>query len=566
MGNMLPNVTSNVKAKDSLTKLFFLYVLYQLILHAYFALSLIEKRIFLPTALAFFQDISILGITAAIGHGVKSVSSPKLKKTVDVLFSIILIMVGIALASYPRILREYLTYSVNIFDSDLNSAQVFISDYLGIDAFLPSLIALFIGVAVLCFKKQIHISKKVKLSFITIVALGFSFSLMSSSPNPFVYSIQQKIEIFLQNKPRVVTSLSKISPKDSMDSIQTLSYTQDSINNYDHIFVVVMEGVTSKEFEDEFFPIENGFFQSNKENSVYYRNFYTSNLDSYTSLISMVTSIQVPFRAYADESLFTKVNEAPSLAKDLQNRGFFNLFLSTYEYQPFVPTRKHWNKIYERKDLPTIKGWLSLESNRMESATEDKAAIPTMIEIMKTNENTFILHELVYGHSTEWKAVTGINKVAYYDSYLVDLSKEIEKAGLLDNTLFVVVSDHGDRSKSANLENYRVPLYIVGAQDSSRVIEGLVTHTDVPSLIYHHLGADQDIPLRDEMLLVGSTEKWVYGKMNKKKEYIFIDDASGTILSQEGNLDPNSLQLEFQNHVNKFNRLYGKEYPEPIKN
>jgi len=271
----------------------------------------------------------------------------------------------------------------------------------------------------------------------------------------------------------------------------------------------------------------------------------------------MVTSVQVPYRAYADEHLFKNVNTAPSITQDLHNRGFYNIFISTYEYQPFVPTRSYWDKIYERKDLPSINNWLSFGSNRMESATEDKAAISTIIDNIKSHDKTFVLHELVYGHSPEWRAKTGKTQLSYYNEYLIELSEKLKEENLLSKTLFVIVSDHGDRAKSSEVDNYRVPLLVVGDSIPYQSREELLTHLELPKIIYHYAASDDHPACSEEIFFVGSTEKWVYGKMNKQNEYLFIDDAAGTILSQKGGLIPIEVRNDFQNYLDGFNAKYG---------
>lgn len=549
-------VTNNIN--DRMTKLFFLYVLYQLLLHIYFSLAGHDPRLFLPHLVAYLQDIALLGIVTAIGYLAAAVSPIGFRQRINKIGSVFIAIVGILLASYPKILREYLVFPVNIFDSDLDSATTLISDYLGITALLPVLLALILSVLVLLIPKALRISNKIKLIGFIIILIIFAISLQRPSPHPLVFSMQKKVERLIKNEKRVVPSLTRPrSESKTFNSQNGLVFSKKDITKYKHILLLVLEGVTSKDFENEFLTISNGFYQQNKSNAVYYKNYYATNLDSYTSLISMVTSVQVPYRAYADESLFKNVNIAPNITQDLHNRGFYNIFISTYEYQPFVPTRSYWDKIYERNDLPSINDWLSLGSNRMESATEDKAAISTMMDNIKSHDKTFVLHELVYGHSPEWRAKTGKTQLSYYNEYLIELSEKLKEENLLSKTLFIIVSDHGDRAKSSDIDNYRVPLLIVGDSIAYQNREDLFTHLELPKIIYHYTAANDHPASPEEIYFVGSTEKWVYGKMNKQNEYLFIDDAAGTILSQKGGLMPIEVRNEFQNCVNEFNAKYG---------
>jgi hypothetical protein len=65
---------------------------------------------------------------------------------------------------------------------------------------------------------------------------------------------------------------------------------------------VVLEGVTTARFEQEFLTRPQGYYAHVRDRSVYFDEYHTTNLDSYTSLIAMLTSVQVPYRAYADPS------------------------------------------------------------------------------------------------------------------------------------------------------------------------------------------------------------------------------------------------------------------------
>lgn len=543
---------------DGMIKLFFLYALYQLLLHAYFSLASNDARLLIPRVIAYLHDIALLGIVTAIGYFATAVSPTGFRQTVNKVESAFIAIIGILLASYPKILREYLAFPVNIFESDLGSAKILIADYLGITALLPALIALILFVVVLFISKDLRISNKIKLTGLIIILIIFAFTLQRPSPQPFVFSLQKTIEGIIKNEKRVVPSLTRShSGPTKVNDQNALTFSTKEITKYKHIIVVVLEGVTSKDFEKEFLTISNGFYQQNKSDAVYYKNYYATNLDSYTSLISMVTSVQIPYRAYADERLFNNVNNASSITQDLHTRGFYNVFISTYEYQPFVPTRSYWDKIYERKDLPSINNWLSLGSNRMESATEDKAAISTMIDNIKSHDKTFVLHELVYGHSPGWRAKTGKTQLSYYNEYLIELSERLKEENLLSKTLFVVVSDHGDRAKSSEIDNYRVPLLVVGDSIPYQSREELLTHLELPKIIYYYVASDDHPAYSEEIFFVGSTEKWVYGKMNKQNEYLFIDDPAGTILSQKGGLIPIEVRNEFQNYLDGFNAKYG---------
>jgi phosphoglycerol transferase MdoB-like AlkP superfamily enzyme len=98
---------------------------------------------------------------------------------------------------------------------------------------------------------------------------------------------------------------------------------------------------------------------------------------------------------------------------------------------------------------------------------------------MTTGKRSFVLHELIFGHSTEWRVATGKRQLEYYDLYFNDILNQLERRGLDERTLLIIVSDHGDRAKSSNMENYRVPLLIVGSGVTPLKDDGFRTHLDI---------------------------------------------------------------------------------------
>ncbi len=93
---------------------------------------------------------------------------------------------------------------------------------------------------------------------------------------------------------------------------------------------------------------------------------------------------------------------------------------------------------------------------------------------------------------------------------------------------------------------------------SSQLNNDLLTHLDIPQIIYHYAASEKHPNPQKEIYLVGSTGKWVYGMMTKEKEYLFFDNALGAILSNSGNLNPEDVKNEFHDQLDMFNRFYKK--------
>lgn len=131
----------------------------------------------------------------------------------------------------------------------------------------------------------------------------------------------------------------------------------------------------------------------------------------------------------------------------------------------------------------------------MEKAKEDKVAIDGIVRSAEEHTRLFLMHELAYGHSPEWQATTGKTQLRYYDEYLRELTLELEKKKLLDRTLLVIVSDHGDRSRASDPENYRIPLLIVGHTLTPYQNEDFLSHSEFPSILFHTFSGSSPLPL-----------------------------------------------------------------------
>jgi hypothetical protein len=238
--------------------------------------------------------------------------------------------------------------------------------------------------------------------------------------------------------------------------------------------------------------------------------------------------------------------------KAVRRRGFKTLFISTYEYQPFVPVRNDWDRVMDMRDLPAKDRYVSVGTNKMESATEDMAGLSTIVSFMRSHQQTFVLHELIYGHSPDWIMKTGIPQVEYYDRYIQAITHVLDSTGLGDQTLVVVVSDHGPREHSADINNYQVPLLLTGTSVPSFVDSSFVSHMDLSSIISSYLVDGIPAAGRTSLSVVGSTEKWVYGQITSDGSFLFIDDELGTAMASGGHLEALNVHKGFQRLLNEF--------------
>jgi len=512
----------------------------------------------MPHVVAYLQDVILLagwyaGV-AAIGH----LFHGRTRIVMQYSATIGLFGIGVGLASYPRFLREYLVFPVNIFAADSGSAWVLIKEYLGLSSLWPVAVACVLGMAVIAISVQTRWPRRVSVLTYVIIVGFVAASLALPSPHPFVHSVQQQLKFSFGPDKRVVPALRRPPAGSEGDKGLSLPQIHTDSLRADHVLLIVLEGVTSDAFEQEFLARNDGFYSRVKDHALYFSQYYATNLDSYTSLIAMLTSIQVPYRAYADEKLYRAVNRASNLTRSLRQVGCHTLYICTCAHQPFIPTRTDWDRILHRGDLPSLEGWVSLGSSRMEAATEDRAGLSTIEESVAATSRSFVLDELVFGHTPEWRARTGMTQLAYYDAYLNDLLDRLEARDLASRSLLVIVSDHGDRVKASSATNYRVPLLIVGQTVCPGMDESFRSHLDLQSIVISCLSGDAMPAPRSRVYVVGSTERWVYGVISGGGQHLFLDDVTGRVLSHCGSLDPSEVQEGFQTTLDEFGIRFGR--------
>ncbi len=105
---------------------------------------------------------------------------------------------------------------------------------------------------------------------------------------------------------------------------------------------------------------------------------------------------------------------------------------------------------------------------------------------------------------------------------LTGLLDRLTAAQLEPRTLIIVVSDHGNRSKSSDAENYRIPLLVTGHGVRPLVDNTFRSHIDLEGVIAHYLVDTALPPNQERVFVVGSTERWVYGEIHETGDHLSV--------------------------------------------
>ncbi|MEW6708484.1 MAG: sulfatase-like hydrolase/transferase [Candidatus Riflebacteria bacterium] len=473
----------------------------------------------------------------------------------------VLSLIFLVLPLYPFLLDEFLSFPVNIFGADLSLIPFFLANIAGLKGLLIAVISLCTAWIFYRYQFTGRFSLDGRLAkfaftvgFIGLIANAGNAGFLETLPNPLIHSAVQTLKDGVLGSSRVVPEL--VRPVNDAKA----DFDEESVNlpvesEYRHILVLVMETVNQKDFAKKLNEKSFKMYEKNKENILVFQNYHTTNLDSYTSLISMLNSEQVPYRAYEQPELFKPVNQKKGLVHQLQKAGWKSLFVCTSFFQPFVPVEDRWDVIVHGKDLPDHEKWVQVGQNRVEAGIEDKAAISTILDFVGKNDKTLVMHEMVYGHSPRWMDLTGKSQLDYYDEYFCELFQGLEKMGVADQTLMIIVADHGERRRADEKEFYRVPLLIVGKNVKPGINKEMYSHLDLAAMIRHFAFAGSFPEPRTQQLVIGHTGRWTYGRISADGAAVFLDARSGSLLGSGTNDQAMAAHQIMQRQINHFARF-----------
>lgn len=454
-----------------------------------------------------------------------------------------------------------MSFPVNIFGVAFENVSFFIEYFLNIKLII-SLICEFGFIFWISnyFPKSLR-WKKLPAIFIVIITLLFIPTILRPAINPLVYSLQEQLILSFKSNPGLKKLKSPLANPELKSEFSFLEKTFDSIpiitSKYNRIIVLVMEGINHKDYYAKYLNDENSFTNLYGQNIVYFDNYYTLNLDSYTSLLAMLHSIFIPYRAYVEEKKYKFINERNNLVRFFKRNGYSTHFITSYGEQQkrFVPAFDEWSEFVYMKDIEKNTKYASVTSNKIEFASEDLAVFNDLVNIVKNNPKCFIFQEMVYGHTSSWKEQTGIETIDYYNQYFTKTVEVLKSNNLLDSTLLVITSDHGPRDNAYIIENYQIPLLFWANNLEKDVNDVFVSHLDLKDLLVAFLTGKDFTQRTDKIYTLGNSGELIYGMIEENDKYIFIHNR---MLNLRTNVDLKSYKEfnnSFQNYLNYFESL-----------
>ncbi len=521
--------------------------------------------------LSYFQDAMLVLLSAGLLALTERVAPAWLKPFFRATFILWVALLTIMSLAYTPLIPDILRQPINLFSLDpaiiTFSAGLFVSPLLLASAF--GFIALLFGLPVVLAAHIRPASPWVWAACLLQTALFFG-SLWQPVVSPLVYSLMEEAAA-LGRRTHNEYGIGTLEP--SPDAAKGADYSflfrprpalPATASRYSRVVVLVMESVDYDALMRQFNEPGSEFPKRFDGHCVSYSNYHCLNLESYTGLLTLLNGVFIPYRAYGDDSSFSFVNDRDNLVRDMRGAGFTPWFVSSYgAWQArFVPDGPDWEGIL-LKDPEKNAGFVSVDTNHMERAVEDFAVLEDVVGLCRRPGKTFIMQEMVAGHSPIWTEETGIEPLAYYDRYFTRLYDRLAQEGLLEGTLLAITSDHGPRPRPTDPDSYHLPLLLISPDLTPGTEKGFLSHLDFAQILWAEISGGPPPREAERIFVVGSSVSFVYGMLGRDGTYALIDDHAFRVSTNMPITGVRPFQIEFEGYLSYFEERRKKAAPGP---
>jgi len=303
-------------------------------------------------------------------------------------------------------------------------------------------------------------------------------------------------------------------------------------SRFDKVIVFVMESVSLRELEERMTELPHDhYFRRMREHTHAYVNYFATNMDSRTGMISMLFSRLVPYEAYteADVSHYDFLRDERSLVDDLTARGYATAVAAAQiDAEVVVHELPSWKDtlLLSNQEYDHPGGFLCLNPYEFEQGCEDKILLPRIFKELDSRKRLFLFQEAVYGHDEEYERKIAKSPVEYYGEHLQAIEAHLASRGELDRTLIVVTSDHGLRSGEDRTRRwvYRLPLLLINPQFGRQERPGLFNQSDFAALLADEMAGVPPPPARTASVFVGPTNTSILGEVTAEGDLLVVRD------------------------------------------
>ena len=300
---------------------------------------------------------------------------------------------------------------------------------------------------------------------------------------------------------------------------------------FSKILVFVMETVPTRDFESERAALrKNSFFRTLDGHAHRYDRYFATNQDSRTGMLDMLGARLVPYEAYTEHGLahYKFLSQKTSLVPIFNRLGYSTAYAVSHADEEAVLRDMPWNRILtlpEERVRASSAKYLCVTRYEFEHGCEDLAILPDVLNFVDTHERAFVYQEFIWGHDIDYNEISGRTNSDYYSSYLDKVVEHLRARGALDDTLIVVTSDHGYRSRSRldSLDSYRLPLVFFSTRFEPARNSELRSHLDFKDLLFYEAGSrDRPTAVNPFVMNVGPTGAGTLAVITQDEELLLL--------------------------------------------
>jgi hypothetical protein len=300
-----------------------------------------------------------------------------------------------------------------------------------------------------------------------------------------------------------LVTLEKVAPKAGAASTETFAALDKSdvhdvhAPTFSKILVFVMETVPTVDFESERAQLRKGSFLASVDGHAHrYDRYYATNQDSRTGMLDMLGSRLVPYEAYTEHGLahYAFLSKKSSLVQTFNRLDYATVYAVSHSDQEAVIREMPWRQMLtlpEERIRASSKKYRCLTIYEFEHGCEDLAILDDVLRIVDSNERLFLFQEFIWGHDPEYNQMSGRTNTDYYSAYIDRVVDHLRTRGKLDDTLIVVTSDHGFRSRKRldRVESYELPLVFFSTRFEAARNAELRSHLDFKDILFYETGS-----------------------------------------------------------------------------
>ncbi|HVD99191.1 MAG TPA: sulfatase-like hydrolase/transferase [Cytophagaceae bacterium] len=393
-------------------------------------------------------------------------------------------------------------------------------------------------------------------------------------PWTFIHSLLEKS--YVDTNPYEYTDythaadvINDLYPEDKNTTVSLLK------NQKNNVLIILWESFTAKADIDSVTPE----FQQLKKEGVFFQNVYASGDRSDKGIVAVLSG----YPALPANSIIMNPNKSmklPSMVKDFAKEGYNSAFyyggeLAFANMNSYLVQNKFVRTVsildFEKKDMNSKWGAHDEVVFRRLNTELDTMKQPFFSMIFTLSSHEPFETPMAPTFKGNEKAILFLNSLHYTDKCLGDFIREAKRSSWWNNTLIVVIADHGhvlpgnDYATHARTE-FKIPMLWLGGALAKKdtIISFIASQTDLAATLEAQFGKQDSAFVFSRNIFSPRYKESAYYAFNdgfglvKPQGYLLYDNISKKIIAQEDSVSDDMLQqgraiqqITYRNYLNK---------------